>query len=63
MGGPWRERGFDPRGWRPPRARVTAESNAAQEAAGHRLLWIVVGYVVAVFLSLGAMITAMVQGW
>ncbi len=64
MGGPWRDRGFDPNAWRPPKARV--EVSRDLEGAGSsrdHLARIVVGYLAAVAMSFGVMLALMKNGW
>lgn len=49
MGGPWRDRGFDPARWQPPRPHPSTASGAGNLAdEGRALLRAVIGYVVAV---------------
>jgi hypothetical protein len=64
MGGPWRERGFDPAALRSPRAssgaRVQAAARSREEDGLGRLVLIYVG---AVLMSFGLMVAMLQQGW
>jgi hypothetical protein len=58
MGGPWKDEGFDPGTWKPPVPHAEAR---AEEP--NRITIVVVGYVVAVVLSLAVGLTALKLGW
>ena len=63
MGGPWRDRGFDPRSQRPA-PRVGARVEAARRVTElDSLRWIVLTYVAAVLTSFALMLVVMKQGW
>ncbi len=64
MGGPWRERGFDPASLRPPRPYRGSRAQAlAREQEPEGLVRIVLVYITAVVLSFGLMLSLMQQGW
>jgi hypothetical protein len=65
MGGPWRERGFDPAALRRPRPRRPAQEPAAAERgpAGDRLTRIVIAYIAGLVASFGLMLGLMHRGW
>jgi hypothetical protein len=64
MGGPWRERGFDARALRPPRPHGTRRVEAvAREEQADRLARIVLGYIAAVVISFGLMVSFLQHGW
>ncbi len=64
MGGPWRERGFDPaelRSTRPWSKRPV--SVAAQRPAESGLSKVVLAYIAAVAMSFGLMVSLLHRGW
>jgi len=64
MGGPWRERGFDPTAWHTPTATpVETKTEAAAAGAHDRIAGIVLAYVTALATSLVAMLLLMKSGW
>lgn len=64
MGGPWRDRGFDPRAWRPPMSRVAVQTHRhgmdSLEGGTRR---IVIGYVAAVLASCVILLCLLEFGW
>lgn len=62
MGGPWRDRGFDPKKWRAP-ARVQVHPEETGSGVSDPLTGIVVGYVVAALTSVGMVIILLKNGW
>ena len=64
MGGPWRERGFDPASLRSPRpasgARVQAVARSRDDEGLGRLILV---YIAAVVMSFGLMVAILQQGW
>ncbi|MGH7320782.1 MAG: hypothetical protein ACRELA_14315 [Candidatus Rokuibacteriota bacterium] len=62
MGGPWRDRGYDPRTWRPPVPRVEAAAHGSDAERG-RLMGIVFGYVALVVTTITATVTVLKYGW
>ena len=62
MGGPWRDRGFDPTAWRPPAPRVEADLAAPASGGSDRLTAIVITYVVSVVTSLAIMLVGVKSG-
>jgi hypothetical protein len=63
MGGPWRERGFEPAEWRTPAARVGSAREAASSGLYDRLAGIVIAYVAAVITSVAVMLVILKTGW
>jgi hypothetical protein len=65
MGGPWRERGFDPASLRSPRPwskrHVEVAARERQEAGGLNKL--VLAYIAAVAMSFGLMVSLLHGGW
>jgi hypothetical protein len=63
MGGPWRERGFDPASLRSPRpasgARVQAVARSREDEGLGRLILV---YIAAVVMSFGLMVAMLQQG-
>ncbi len=54
MGGPWKARGYDPRVWRRPVARIEAVATAAAHEAAIVFVWVasvVVGAAVLMLLA------------
>jgi hypothetical protein len=63
MGGPWRERGFDPTTWRTPLAvRVPARVETPADAPDP-LTGIVIAYVAATLTSVGTLLVVLREGW
>jgi hypothetical protein len=62
MGGPWRDRGFDPRAWRAPAPHGVREDRVL-EAGDRGELRIVLGTTAAVVASLAGMLLGLTQGW
>ena len=64
MGGPWRERGFDPALLRSPRpvsgARVQAVARSREDEGLGRLILV---YIAAAVMSFGLMVAIMQQSW
>lgn len=63
MGGPWRERGFDPTRWRISTLQVHARIPAPESGVSDPLTGIVIGYVAALVTSLGMVIMLLKSGW
>ena len=64
MGGPWRERGFDPADLRAPRPWSKRQvSVAAQRPAEGGLNKVVLAYIAAVAMSFGLMVSLLHRGW
>jgi hypothetical protein len=62
MGGPWRERGFDPASLRParPRSGRRVEVLARHQGGLGRVVFV---YILAVVMSFGLMLSLMHHGW
>jgi len=64
MGGPWRARGYDPRAWRPPKARGGAVAHPTpHDSALDPLTAIVLAYVASVATSIAVLVTLLKAGW
>ena len=64
MGGPWRERGFDPTSLRPPRAHGGPRVEvAARERGQVGLNKVVLAFIAAVAMSFGLMVSLLQHGW
>jgi hypothetical protein len=64
MGGPWRERGFDPAEQRSTRPWSKKPVNvAAQRPAESGLSKVVLAYIAAVAMSFGLMLSLLHRGW
>jgi len=64
MGGPWRERGFDPTVLPLPRPRSGQRiETLAREREQDGLVKIVLVYIAAVVMSFGVMVSLLQQGW
>jgi hypothetical protein len=64
MGGPWRERGFDPAELGSPRPwSKQRESVAAHQAEQSGLSKVVLAYIAAVAMSFGLMVSLLHRGW
>jgi hypothetical protein len=63
MGGPWRDRGFDPTRWRTPTLRVEARIPATESGVSDPLTGIVIGYVAAVATFVGMLLMLLKNGW
>jgi hypothetical protein len=62
MGGPWRDRRFDPTAWRTPVARLEAGLEAV--SVGYdRVTGIVIGYIASVVTSVALMLVFLKAGW
>lgn len=63
MGGPWRDRGFDPTKWRTPPLRVEARIPAPGSGVSDPLTGLVIGYVAAVAAFVGMLPMLLKNGW
>jgi hypothetical protein len=64
MGGPWRDRRFDPKAWRSPvAARIPARVETSPWDGLDPLTGIVVGYTAAALTSLGMLLILLRNGW
>jgi hypothetical protein len=64
MGGPWRERGFDPASLRSSRPHRGARAEAlAQEPGQARLNKIVLTFIAAIVMSFGLLVSLLQRGW
>ena len=64
MGGPWRDRGFDPAELRSPRPWSKREGSvAAEQTAEGGLSKVVLAYIAAVAMSFGLMVSLLQRGW
>jgi hypothetical protein len=64
MGGPWRERGFDPAALRSPRPWSKRQASvAAQRPEEGGLSKVVLAYIAAVAMSFGLMVSLLHRGW
>jgi hypothetical protein len=64
MGGPWRERGFDPAALRSPRPwSKRREDIHTQEPEGGGLNRVILAYIAAVAMSFGLMVSLLHRGW
>ncbi len=64
MGGPWRERGFDPASLRSPRPDGGRRTEVlAQERGQVGLNKVVLAFIAAVAMSFGLMVSLLQQGW
>jgi hypothetical protein len=64
MGGPWRERGFDPASLRSPRAHRGVRTRVAErERAEVGLNKVVLAFIAAVAMTFGLMVSLMQRGW
>ena len=63
MGGPWRDRRFDPIAWRTPVARVEGGPEAAASGGHDRVTGIVIGYIASVVTSVVIMLLFLKAGW
>ena len=64
MGGPWRERGFEPAGLRPPRPWSKRQASvAASRPEEGGLSKVVLAYIAAVAMSFGLMVSLLHRGW
>jgi len=62
MGGPWRDRRFDPTTWRPPVARVESGREAVAASSYDSLTGIVIGYVASVVTSVAIVLVYLKVG-
>jgi hypothetical protein len=64
MGGPWRERGFDPTAFRSPRPWSRRQASATVHPAEQSSLSkVVLAYIAAVAMSFGLMVSLLHRGW
>jgi len=63
MGGPWRERGFDPTAWRTPSTPLESTREAGASGLYDRVTGIVIAYIAAVITSLAVMLVILKTGW
>ena len=65
MGGPWRERGFDPAELRAPRPWSKQQAKAVAMRAPERgvLNRVVLAYIAAVAMSFGLVLSLLQHGW
>ena len=63
MGGPWRDRRFDPTAWRTPPPRSEAGLEAAATSGADQLTGIVIGYIASVVTSVGLTLVFLKSGW
>ena len=64
MGGPWRERGFDPASLRSPRPYGGRRAEVlVQERGQVGLNKLVLAFIAAVAMSFGLMVSLMQRGW
>jgi hypothetical protein len=64
MGGPWRDRRFDPSTWRTPvAARGPGRIETAGSGVPDPLTGIVIGYVAAALTSVGMLLILLRNGW
>jgi len=63
MGGPWRDRRFDPAMWRAPVARVEARALVAGSGGPDPLTAFVIGYIASVLMSVGILLILLENGW
>ena len=61
MGGPWRERGFDPTAWRTPATPVESTREAGASGLYDRVT--VIAYIAAVITSVAVMLVILKTGW
>jgi hypothetical protein len=63
MGGPWRDRRFDPIAWRTPAARLEGVPEAAAVGGSDPVTGIVLGYIASVVTSVVIMLVFLKAGW
>ena len=63
MGGPWRDRRFDPAAWRTGAARVESAREAPESGLSDRVTGIVIAYIAAVITSVAVMLVILKTGW
>jgi hypothetical protein len=64
VGGPWRDRGYDPTAWWPPKAHGGATTHpATPDSTQDRLAPIVLADVASVATSIAVMVTLLKAGW
>jgi hypothetical protein len=63
MGGPWRERGFDPAALRSPRPWNRREAHITTDQPEGGLGKVVLAFIAAVAMSLGLMVSLLHSGW
>jgi hypothetical protein len=63
MGGPWRDRRFDPTAWCTPVTRVEAGLETAASGGYDRVTGIVIMYIASVVTSITIMLVFLKAGW
>jgi hypothetical protein len=63
MGGPWRDRRFDPTAWQTPAARVESARETPVSGLYDRVTGIVIAYIAAVITSVAVMLVILKTGW
>jgi hypothetical protein len=63
MGGPWRDRRFDPTTWQIPAPRVEGRRESAAAERDDHITAIVIGYVASVLTSVAIVLTFLKSGW
>jgi hypothetical protein len=63
MGGPWRDRGFDPAAWRTPMVHVKVSDRSAVSGGGDHITGLVIAYVASLATSFAIMLALLKSGW